>query len=127
MEKITVKVDPELYKKMNERMIKKGCKTISQCGRELIDLGIKIEEKAALYEEENVESDMNSILLEMLKTNMIWVLESRFLLRKLTLKSNESDSISMKDFMKKAKERAENAVTDLMQNPKRISSTDDSE
>lgn len=127
MEKITVKVDSELFKKMHERMIKKGCKTISQCGRELIDLGIKIEEKSALYEGENVESDMNSMLLEMLKTNMIWVLESRFLLRNLTKKSNESDSNSMNDLMRKVKERAENVVTDLIKNPKKISTTDDSE
>ena len=108
-------------------MIKKGCKTISQCGHELIDLGMKIEEKAALYEGENVESDMNSMLLEMLKTNMIWVLESRFLLRNLTKKSNESDSNSMNDLMRKVKKRAENVVTDLMKNPKKISTTDDSE
>lgn len=127
MEKFTIKLDKELLDKMNDRMIRKGCKSISQCARELIDLGMKIEEKADLYEGENVEFDPNSVLLDMLKTNMVWALESRFLLRNLTLKSNDPASSSMSDLMKKVKERAENVVTDLMKNPKKISTMGDSE
>ena len=65
MEKITIKIEDDLFKKMNERMEQKACKTLSQCARELIELGLKIEEVASLQEGINSENEIPPLLLDM--------------------------------------------------------------
>ena len=122
MEKITIKIEDELFKKMNDRMIKTGCKSISQCARELIDLGLKIEEAAALQESESADDTIDPLLLEILKNNLIWSLETRFLVRFLVEKKADAEPGQMNDLVKKAKEKAITHVNEFIQNNKKSSS-----
>src|SRR5438105_3166253 len=102
MEKITIKIDDELFKKMNARMEKTDCKSISQCARELIDLGLKIEEAASLQEGENTDHGIDPMLLEILKNNLIWSMETRLLVRLLVDKNVDSDAGQTMDLIKTA-------------------------
>lgn len=123
MEKITIKIEDELLKKMNDRMIKTGCKSISQCARELIDLGLKIEEAATSQESEGVDDSIDPLLLEILKNNLIWSLETRFLVRFLVEKKADAEPGQMNDFVKKAKEKAITHVNEFIQINKKSSSS----
>src|SRR5579862_2585421 len=125
MEKITIKLDDVLFKKMRERIEKKGCGTMSQCARELIDLGLKIEEAAKSHEDKEDEF-IHPFLLQMLKNNMIWSLETRLLTRFLVEKKSENSSDEMIDFMKKAKDRAIHFVEEFLQNLKNNAENGDS-
>jgi hypothetical protein len=117
MDKLSIKIDDVLLEKMNSRMEKKGCKTLSQCARELIELGLKIEEAADLQRDKNGGEEIHPLLLDILKTNMTWTLETMFLVRFLVDKEKGEDS----DYMKKAKEQALTSVVDLMQKKQKIS------
>jgi hypothetical protein len=117
MEKITIKLDDSLFKKMQERIENKGCETMSQCARELIDLGLRIEEAAASQGDKEGEI-IHPLLLEMLKNIMIWSLDTRLLVRFLVEKKSDYDVNEMADFMKKAKERAIIFVDEFLQNLK---------
>ena len=117
MEKITIKLDDTLFKKMQGRIEKKGCETMSQCARELIDLGLRIEEAAASQGDKEGEA-IHPLLLEMLKNSMIWSLETRLLVRFLVEKKSDNDAGEMTDFMKKAKERAIIFVDEFLKNLK---------
>lgn len=117
MEKITIKLDDALFKKMQDRIEKKGCETMSQCARELIDLGLRIEEAAASQGDKEGEA-IHPLLLEMLKNSMIWSLETRLLMRFLVEKKSDNDTDEMTDFMKRAKERATTFVDEFLQNLK---------
>jgi len=115
MEKITIKINDELFKKMNTRMEKTDCKSISQCARELIDLGLKIEEAASLQEGEKAEHGIDPMLLEILKNSLIWSLETRLLVRFLVDNNMDSDASKTSDLMKKAKDKAIEHVNEFMQ------------
>src|SRR5438477_11534454 len=106
MQKITVKVEDDVYKKVEARSVKNGCKTISQCARELIELGIKIEEAALLQEGENAHNAIDPMLLEILKNSLIWSMETRLLVRLLVDKNVDSNAGQTMDLMKTAKDKA---------------------
>jgi len=116
MDKLSIKIDDVLLEKMNSRMEKNRCKTLSQCARELIELGLKIEEAAALHGDKNGGDEIHPVLLDILKTNMTWTLETMFLVRFLVDKEKDEDS----DYMKKAKEQALTSVNDLMQKKQKV-------
>lgn len=118
MEQITMKVDETFYEKIKIRMEKKGCKTIAQCTRELAELGMRIEEAAASQEGKNDENDMSLALVNLLKTNLTWSLETRFIVRFLLENWNNLDSAKPCDFIEKAKQRATVVIEDLMKNKK---------
>ena len=112
MKKITIKLDDVLFEKMNERLTKNGHKTISQCARELIDLGLRVEEAASSQSEIKDEDELHSLLFRMLKTNMTWSAEARVLSRFLVEKAAEEEGL---EFMEKAKEAAAKHVEKLVQ------------
>lgn len=117
MKKITIKLDDTLFKKMQDRIEANGCESMSQCARELIDLGLRIEEVAA-SQGDNENDAIHPLLLEMLKNSMIWLLETRLLVRFLVEKKSDNNADEMEDFMKKAKARAIVFVNELLQNSK---------
>lgn len=73
MEQITMKVDDAVFEKIKARMEKNGCKTLAQCARELLELGLRIEEAAANQEAGSDENDVLGTLLNLTKTNTQWV------------------------------------------------------
>lgn len=115
MEQITVKVEDDFYEKLKVRMDKKGCKTIAQCARELLELGRRIEETAEKQSGDNSEDNMIEALLMLLKTNMKWSLETRFFVKFLMENRHQSNESNISEFIVKAKERAEIVVEDLLE------------
>lgn len=118
MEQITMKVDDAFFEKIKIRMEKKGCKTLAQCTRELTELGMRVEEAADSQEEKNDENDTTLALINLLKTNLTWSLETRFLMRFLLENWNNIESVQPNDFMEKAKQRATVVIDDLMKDKK---------
>jgi hypothetical protein len=114
MEQITIKIDGETLERMKARMAKNGCKTLSQCARELIDLGLRVEEAASSQEGGDDANDLSPALTELVKTNMTWLLETRFLVRFLVENLKDIEPGNSRDFIEKAKERAVVAVDDLI-------------
>jgi hypothetical protein len=122
MEKMTIKIDDTLFKKVKERMEKKGCKTLSQCGRELFELALKIEEAAALQDSSGASHDIPPLLLDILKLNLTWVLETRFLLKYWMVNEENSEASSMAGVLQDAKKKTANDVTDLLRHPEKLAS-----
>ena len=58
MEQITVKFEDAIFEKIKIRMEKNGCKTLSQCARELVELALRIEEAAAKQGAGDGENDV---------------------------------------------------------------------
>jgi hypothetical protein len=114
MEQITIKVDSDFLEKLKARMTKKGCKTLSQCARELMDLAMRIEDAAQSQEGLQDENDPLNPLIELLKTNLVWSLEIRFLLRFFLENWKEMEPTKDNIFMEKAKERATAAVEKML-------------
>jgi hypothetical protein len=112
MKKITIKLDDILFEKMNERLTKNGHKTISQCARELIDLGLRVEEAASLQSEKKDGEGTPSLLFSMLKSNMAWSMEARLLSRFLVENIVEEGGL---DYMAKAKEAAAKHIEKIVQ------------
>jgi hypothetical protein len=100
MEQITIKIDGETLERMKARMAKNGCKTLSQCARELIDLGLRVEEAASSQEGGDDANDLSPALTELVK----------FLVENL----KDIEPGNSRDFIEKAKERAVVAVDDLI-------------
>ncbi len=114
MEQITMKVDDAVFEKIKARMEKNGCKTLAQCARELLELGLRIEEAAANQEAGSDENDVLGTLLNLTKTNTQWVLETRFFVKFLMENWNRIESSQLSLFMDKAKERAAVVVHELV-------------
>lgn len=114
MEQITLKLDDSLLEKMKARMATKECKTLSQCARELIDLALKVEEAAASDKGDSNEIDM----MELIKNNLIWSLETRFLIRFWLQHSQQIDTEKTSEFMTSAKNRATEAVNEILNHKK---------
>ncbi|RDI41134.1 hypothetical protein [Aquicella lusitana] len=117
MEQITMKVDDAVFEKIKARMEKNGCKTLAQCARELLELGLRIEEAAANQEAGGDENDMLATLLNLTKTNTQWVLETRFFVKFLMENWNRMESSQLSLFMDKAKERAAVVVHEMVGQP----------
>ena len=86
MKRITISFYEEIYDKLEARMQKNESASIAQSVRELVDLGLRIEEAAAIDEEKNDENSVEKSILELknlLKNNLNWALETRLLTRLL--------------------------------------------
>jgi len=118
-----MKVDDAIFEKIKLRMEKNGCKTLSQCARELLELGLRIEEAAAANQEAGSDdNDMLLTLFNLIKTNMTWVLETRFFVKFLMENWNRLESTQLNLFMEKARERATIVVGELINDKKKTSS-----
>lgn len=114
MEQITMRIDGEIYEKIQVRMEKNKCKTLAQCARELIELGLKVEEAAAAHDKDHREEDSLESLAHLLKTNLCWSLETRFLVKFFMENSQKFEKNELRIFVEKAKERAVIVVDDLI-------------
>lgn len=109
MPRPTISFSDETYKKLQNRMLENGIKTLSDCVRELVDLGLRIEESAAKSSENDTEIDLHKELLSLkalLKNNLIWSLESRLLARFLVEtnphNSKENNILILEQYKNKA-------------------------
>lgn len=89
MKRITVTIYDEINEKLEARTKKNGLESVSQCVRELVELGLRIEAAAEKSGEQNDENDLKKSLGELknyLKSNLTWALETRLLARFLVEK-----------------------------------------
>lgn len=118
MERITVSFYDEINEKIKERARKKGISSMAQCIRELVELALKFEEMAEKSEETLQENDLLSILSEiknLLKNNLNWSLETRFLSRFLIETHPNVSKEKQVEVLQKYKERAQEFVNGLLQ------------
>ncbi len=117
MKRPTITFTDEIYAKLESRMSQKGLKSISECVRELVDLGLRIEESSAKNTEKEDEIDVLSQVLELknlLKNNLIWSLESRLLAR-LLVENNSKDTKENKiAILEQYKNKAQSYVDELV-------------
>jgi len=113
MKRINVSFYPETYEKLEKRMEKNNSKSIASSIRELVDLGLKIEEAAANSNQKNNESDFLESFKTLLKNNLIWSMETRLLARHLVEK-NTSFASDNTNILELCKERAANYVMGML-------------
>jgi hypothetical protein len=106
MEQVTLRIDDMFLEKMKIRTEKNNCKTISQCARELMDLGMRVEEAAAAQDENNVGADINPDLMDILKSSLTWLLEVRFLTKYIASHHQKNEQGERVNFIEKANEKA---------------------
>lgn len=113
MKRINVTFDDEIYSMLETRANKNGCKSIAQQIRELVDLGLKVE--AATQQDGGVNQDLNlEKMLEMLKNNLIWTLETRLLSRYIVERLPDADKQNHLDVLEKYKEKASHYVEGML-------------
>lgn len=82
MQRITISFHDENFEKLKIRAEKHN-HPVAQTARELVDLGLKIED-AASSDKQTHSNDLTDSLVElktMMKANLLWVLETRLLSR----------------------------------------------
>lgn len=118
MERITVTFYEEIYEKIKNRANKKGNISIAQCVRELVELALKFEEMAEKSDTNPKENDLVSMLSEiknLLKNDLNWSLETRFLLRFLIEIQPNLSREKQAEVLLKYKEHAQSFVSGLLQ------------
>ncbi len=117
MRRPTITFTDEMYEKLENRMRENRLKSISECVRELVDLGLRIEESASKSTEKEDEIDLLTAVLELknlLKNNLSWSLESRLLTRFL-VETNPADTQENKiSILEQCKNKAQNHVDELV-------------
>jgi Arc/MetJ-type ribon-helix-helix transcriptional regulator len=120
MKRPTITFSEEQYEKIEKRMQEKSLKSVSECVRELVDLGLRIEEAAAKSTEKEEEIDVLSEILELknlLKSNLVWSLEARLLTRLLVEiqpNDNRENKINKIEILEQYKNKAQNHVNELI-------------
>jgi len=112
MERINISFSEEVYDKLEARRQSMGQKSLAEGVRELVNLGLKIEESAKNNNDTEDENDIK-LLREMLKNNLIWSMETRLLTRFLVEHSSPSDQEKMVEILDKYKEKATDHVKGL--------------
>ncbi len=117
-QRITITFYEETCEKIKERTQIKGLASIAQCIRELVDLALKFEEITEKSNDKNNENDLLSLLAELknlLKNNLNWSLETRFLSRFLIENHPNVTKEKQVEVLQKYKDRAHDLVNGLLQ------------
>jgi hypothetical protein len=117
MERITVTFYDDINERIKKRAERHGNQPIAQAIREMVEMCLKIEEAAENSDGKNKEGDELSKLISelknLLKINMNWSLETRFLARFLTDNQPNVDSNLKLEALKAYKEKAQDYVKGL--------------
>ena len=113
MNRINVSFYDETYEKIEARMKSNSVKSIAHCVRELVDIGLKIEE-AAQKNSQNQQEDQSEKLMEMLKNNLIWMLETRLLTRYMVEKLPEKNGDNSRDILDSYKDKSISYVNGML-------------
>ncbi|GEM_PF-2206524 len=106
MERINVRFYDEVVKKLKVRTEAKMTGSVAQSIRELVDLGFRIEE--ASNQENSEKGGVNDLnfMMDMLKNNIRWTLESLLIVRSFTELFLEKNDDKAELLLKKCKEQA---------------------
>lgn len=116
MQRITISFHDENYEKLKSRAEKHN-HPISQTARDLVDLGLKIEDAAASPDQQTKGDDLMESLVElktMMKTNLSWVLETRLLSRFLTENHGAMTPEKRIEILSLYKQKAHEYVNEIM-------------
>ena len=116
MKRICITLYDEAYQKLEHRRQEKGTYSIAQCARELIDLGLKIEEVAQNPDKETPISDELKAINEiksLLRNDLDWSLEARLLIRFLVENTPPRHPSVNADTLSTYKEKAQDFVNRL--------------
>ena len=105
MKRINVTFYDETYEILAKRAKKNGDVSIAQAIRELVDLALKVE-AVAQNNSDNSAEDTSKKLMEMMKNNLIWALETRLLARYLVESLPESEKAKQIEILETYKEKA---------------------
>jgi predicted CopG family antitoxin len=114
MKRINVTFFEETYEKLEERMKKNGDKSIANSIRELVDLGLKIEEAARKNQGNHGAEEDSRELIAMLKKNLIWSLETMFLARHMVSGMPVNKAAGETNILEACKDRASNYVMGML-------------
>jgi predicted CopG family antitoxin len=120
MNRINVTFYDETYEKLEDRKKSKGSKSIADCIRELVELGLKVEEAANKNNAEEQGDGVLKTLMEVqkqLKNTLIWSLETRLLTRYMVEHMPEGNKEQQLAVLEKYKESANNHVKGLLDEP----------
>jgi hypothetical protein len=110
MKRINVTFYDEIIEKIKARTQAKKCGSIAQSIRELIDLGLRIEESANQQSEGQEDKDELSIVVDVMKSNLRWTLESLLIIRQLLEQVSDNSSEQSSETLLRCKEQALNHV-----------------
>lgn len=113
MKRLSVSFCDEIFAKLEARAIKNGNHSIANEVRELVDLGLKVEE-ASQKNGENVADETTLKLIEMLKTNLTWSMETRLLARYMVDKLPDTGDENHGAILDKFKEKSANYVEGML-------------
>lgn len=110
MSRVTITLSDDLFNKIDDIRQKKRLSSAAQCIRELIELALRIEEvsKNSAAAKDKASEELKAILevKELLKNNMIWSMEARFLSRALISNTPSLDRNQANEIFEKCKSKA---------------------
>lgn len=127
MIRTTITFKDEVYKKIEDRTQQKGMQSIAHCIRNMVDICFKIEEAASRSDENESDSDLLQAVLELknlLKSNLNWSLETRFLTRFLVENQPTGSKEKKVEILEKYKESANCHVNELLNKKENKNSLD---
>jgi hypothetical protein len=112
----TVSFYTEVYQRLEERTKQKGLASVGQSIRELVDLGLRIEDAAKSNDKGAGDELLDAILdlKNLFKSNLNWSLETRLLTRLLVEKQADPTQENSAEILKKCQERAQQYVQGLL-------------
>ena len=117
MKRITITLYPEVYEKLEARAKTKGIPSTSQCIRELVELGLRIEEASANPQPNEDEIDLLGAIAELKKLlipNLNWSLETRLLARFIVENQTVKGDEKIADVLAQYKDKAQSHVNGLL-------------
>jgi hypothetical protein len=115
--RINVTFYDETYEKLEERMTTNKVKSIAHCIRELVDLGLKVEESARKNTEDQEENNVVTMLIDLkkqMKSNLTWLVETRLLARYIVEYFPNNERAANIEILKKYKETAISHVEKML-------------
>lgn len=106
MKRINITFYDETLEKLKVRTDEKRCGSIANSVRELVDLGLRIEEAAEQKGRGESESDGLSIMINLMKSNVRWTLETLLITRLAIEELVESTGKNPSELLENCKEKA---------------------
>jgi hypothetical protein len=112
MARINLTLDEEIFEKLQQRTQAMGNDSLSGSARELIESGLLMEEMSGNPVVKN-ENTMG-ILEQMMVKNLIWLLETRFLLRFMARRLPDMNDEKCEQIFNTYSEKAVNHVNEML-------------
>jgi len=109
MKRVNVRFTSEAFAQLQQRAELNGDRSVANSIRELVDLGQQVEAAAAQSNGENKQQNDMDLIKDLLKENLIWCLETRFLARHMAAQT-DSENTNSENILVKFKEKAKNYV-----------------